>query len=239
MYTLCPQCHYVHTLGAEQLAPRGGQVRCARCEHVFNALDRLYDDYPDGRRLAFRRSNDAPVPELGRKPAPRSRAEAIEPPVQPRPRRWPWAVLVAVLTLATAVNLAWTFREALPRDGAIAGFLRGLAVPGFEPEPVFRDPSRIHLVTRDIHDHPTRPGVLVLSATFVNLAPRAQPYPGVAVTLRDRDDRPIAARQFSPADYLLRAPREGELLAPDQQVPILLEFADPGQQATGFELEFH
>lgn len=238
MFTLCPQCHYVHTLGAAELAPRAGLVRCVRCEHSFNALDRLYDDYPDGRREAHARNAAAPVPELGRKPAPSAPVQDMEPPVRAQPLRWPWIALVSLLALATLVNLAWTFRDAVPRDGALATTLDRLSVPGFEPPAPYRDPSRIHLVTRDIHDHPTRPGVLVLSATFVNLAPEAQPYPDLAVTLRDRDNRAIAARLFSPADYLVSAPGADRLLAPDEQVPVLLEFADPGEQATGFELDF-
>ncbi len=90
-----------------------------------------------------------------------------------------------------------------------------------------------------MHDHPTRPGILVLSATFVNLAGQSQPYPDVAVALRDSENRTVAARRFSPADYLLQPPGEGVRLASGQQVPILLEFADPGERATGFEITFH
>ncbi len=239
MYTLCPQCSFVHRLGAAELAPHSGTVRCVRCDKTFNALDRLYDDYPDGNKPAHRRDANADIPEVGRKPAPSMPAKVLEPPVQPKPLRWPWILAVSVLAVATVVNLTWTLREAIPKDGPIAKTLHRFSVPGFEPPPPFRDPSRIHLLSRDIHDHPTRNGVLVLSATFVNLADQAQPYPQLTVTLLDSDDRAIAARQFNPVDYLLRAPGADALLEPDQQVPILLEFADPGTRATGFELQFH
>jgi len=238
VYTLCPQCSSVHRLGAAELAARSGEVRCARCGKVFNALDRLYDDYPDGRRTAHGRVEGAEPPEVGRKPAPDFPAEPDEAPVSPRATRWPWIAALTVLALATAVNVAWTLRDVVPRDGALARTLHALSVPGFEPPAPFRDPTRIHLVTRDIHDHPSRAGVLVLSATFVNLADRAQPYPELAVTLKDADDRPIAARVFAPTDYLVQAPGPEALLPPDQQVPVLLEFADPGERATGFELDF-
>ena len=39
--TTCPQCSAAFYVGPEQLAAHRGDVRCGKCEHVFNALDRL------------------------------------------------------------------------------------------------------------------------------------------------------------------------------------------------------
>lgn len=238
MYTLCPQCETVHSLDARQLATATGKVRCARCDTTFQALDALYDQYPDNRQVPCRRQHDAEPPELGRKPVPRAPAQDADPPVQAGPARGPWVLLLAVLLIATVVNLAWTAQDLIPRDGKLAATLHRWSIPGFEPPPPFRDPSRIHLLTRDMHDHPTRPGVLVLSATFVNLADRGQPYPEVMVALKNSDDRVLAARIFEPADYLIQSPGPDAELASGEQVPLLLEFADPGERATGFELTF-
>lgn len=216
-------------------------MRCARCRKPFQALEALYDDYPDARR-APSLDGDAEPPEVGRKPQPRFPAGDLAPPAlaDSRKRRFPlgWALVLGVLAVATTLNLAWTFRAAIPPDSMVAETLQRLAVPGFEPPAEFRDPTRIHLLTRDIHDHPTRRGILVLSATFINLADQAQPYPQLTVSLKDPEDRVIAARRFAPADYLAGEPGEGALLAPGQQVPVLLEFGDPGERATGFELGF-
>lgn len=238
MYTLCPQCETVHPLDASQLATAGGRVRCARCETTFQALDALYDQYPDDRQTPCKRRQDARPPELGRKPAPRGPAQGHVPPVQAEQPRWPWVALLAVLGIVTLANLAWTARDLIPRDGELATTLHRWSVPGFEPPPPFRDPSRIHLLTRDMHNHPTRAQVLVLSATFVNLADQAQPYPEVMVALKDPEDRVLAARVFEPGDYLIQPPGPDAKLASGQQVPLLLEFADPGERATGFELTF-
>lgn len=238
MYTLCPNCDSVHPLNAGQLAADHGKVRCARCDTVFNALEHLFDDYPDKPRKAASHGQAA-TPEVGRKPAPEIPAASLEPPVQEHKSRWPWTLAVGVLVIATVMNLGWAFREAIPKDGPTARLLDSIGVPGFEPPPPFRDPSRIHLLARDIHDHPSRPGVLVLSATFINLAEQAQPYPAVAVVLKNSDNQPLAARRFEPADYLLSAPPEGAGLDPNEQVPLLLEFADPGERATGYDITFH
>ena len=81
-------------------------------------------------------------------------------------------------------------------------------------DPVACDQAAWDLVARDLHAHPTRPGVLVLSATFVNLADRAQPYPVVAVTLLDPDNAPLVARAFDPDEYLAG---DASALTEDQQ----------------------
>src|SRR5690606_10429998 len=41
LVTTCPQCSAAFYVGPEQLAAHRGDVRCGKCEHVFNALDRL------------------------------------------------------------------------------------------------------------------------------------------------------------------------------------------------------
>lgn len=238
MYTLCPNCDSVHPLTAEQLAAGKGKVRCARCETTFDALQQLFDDYPDKQRTPP--APDRPeTPEVGRKPSPGIPAASLEPPVQERKPRWPWGLAAGLLLIATALNLSWTFRDKIPKDGGMARLLDSAGLPGFAPPPPFRDPSRIHLLTRDIHDHPSRAGVLVLSATFINLAEQAQPYPEIAIVLKNSDNQPLAARRFAAKDYLLRAPGANALLDPNEQVPILLEFADPGERATGYDISFH
>lgn len=241
MFTLCPHCDTVHRVDAAALSQANGRVRCGGCGKAFNSLRHLFDDFPnrasDARRPAY--STSAPLlrVETNESGPPEDAQEA-------EPRAWwsrwsrhGWWALVAVLCLATVLNTAWLFRERISPDSAVGGWLHGIGVSGFEPPGEFRDPSLFHLVARDIHTHPTRPGVLVLSATFVNLAERAQPYPTVAVTLLDPDSRPLVVRSFPPEDYLA-VDTDTPKLTPNQHVPILLEFQDPGEKAVGFELAF-
>jgi hypothetical protein len=80
--------------------------------------------------------------------------------------------------------------------------------------------------------------MLVLSATFVNLATRTQRYPMLSVTLLDADNRPLARRVFEPREYLLTGVDPDDRMKPGVRTPLLLEFVDPGEQAVGFELVF-
>ena len=89
-----------------------------------------------------------------------------------------------------------------------------------------------------MHTHPTRSGILVLSLTFVNLAPRKQAFPELEVTLTDASNQPVARRRLQPAEYLRPGADVDAGLATDVYLPVLLELGDPGEQAVGFEIRF-
>ncbi|MGA9572565.1 MAG: DUF3426 domain-containing protein, partial [Lysobacterales bacterium] len=107
-----------------------------------------------------------------------------------------------------------------------------------EENGLLKDPQKIQLVSRDMHTHPTRSGILVLSLTFVNLAPRNQAFPELEVTLTDAANQPVAQRRLQPAEYLRPGADTRTGLAADVYLPVLLELGDPGDQAVGFEIRF-
>jgi len=148
-----------------------------------------------------------------------------------------WITVFALLALITVFNLAWTFRQPLLENDAVQVVLTAVGLVEPRPAEPFHDTSMIHLVSRDLHDHPAREGLLVLSATFVNRADQPQAYPDIRLTLSDDANEPLASRTFTPADYLPGG-APSELLAPMVHVPVLLEFVDPGNRAVGFELKF-
>ena len=241
MFTLCPRCKTVHAMSARLLSQAGGQVRCGQCGLGFSALERLYDTLPDGGATSSASAGGSSAPPVLGAPRPNtgdSPSDTIELLPLPPPRRWPWRVLAVVLVLVTAGNLAWTFRHQLAEQPQIRDLLARFDMPGIEPREPYRDPERIHLVSRDFHAHPSRPDVLVLSATIVNLAREAQQLPVLSITLMDADNRLLAAREFQPAEYVVPGTDPSFPLQPNVHTPILLEFVDPGEHAVGFELAF-
>ena len=244
MFTRCPECNDVHRLDAGLLADAAGRVRCGRCEHEFNALTRLFDHWPDQhtRPPPFKPGDATPV--LGRKestqdsevdlpPGPDSRGE-----LRRDPNRAAWIAMFVILLLITASNLAWTFREPLLANEHVRKALVGAGLAPMEETGPFRDSGRLHLVSRDMHKHPSRTGMLALSVVFVNRADQPQPYPGLEVTLTDASGLALARREFSAGDYLPGNGDRQALLAPNVHIPILLEFEDPGDNAVGFEISF-
>ncbi len=50
MITHCPSCHTHFRVHAEQLATRAGQVRCGKCNRVFDALEYLIEEIAPARK---------------------------------------------------------------------------------------------------------------------------------------------------------------------------------------------
>lgn len=216
-------------------------MRCAHCDLVFSALSSLFDDRPLSSESAPESDISFKEPVLGSiilqppEVSPASESDHARP---SRLHRWIWGGLLTLLVLVTLANLAWTFRTELLDLPAVQQLLARTGWAETEPDGPYRDAEKIHLVSRDMHQHPTLAGVLALSATFVNRAPETQPYPVIELTLTDAGNNAVARREFAPSDYLPGGlvPQTG--LAPGVHVPVLLEFADPGSTVTGFSLEF-
>jgi hypothetical protein len=59
----------------------------------------------------------------------------------------------------------------------------------------------------------------------------------VQLRLKDRGDKAVSSRVFTPAEYLAReSPRE-RLMAPGETTRAEMEVVDPGPDAYGFELD--
>ncbi len=132
LITTCAHCRARFRVTPQQLNAKQGQVRCGRCEKVFNgfeALERFPDDDTGGRLLAARESEESagavdldvlapePMPEI-ETIDPQIPAVAIEEPVHPSPATPARATARAVeLTLETQppkpISRAWSFGVAL------------------------------------------------------------------------------------------------------------------------------
>jgi predicted Zn finger-like uncharacterized protein len=247
MYTRCPACHAVHAVNAAALAASSGRYRCAKCSKVSNAIECLFDELPSA---GDRPPGAGELPVLGMpidlEAASRARREppdgdgaeeASENAGEGGSFRWlvraAWISIAVAVVGFSVVRLAeFTGRPLLDREGAVepASERQGAGQP-------YRDLDRIHLVSRELRDHPTQPGRLRLSATIVNRAERNQPYPVIEVALQDVAGRTLLTRRLEPSDYL-DTDRAAAGMAPGAYTPILVDLDDPGEQAVGFELEF-
>ena len=245
MYTRCPQCKSVHRLIAAELAHARGLVQCADCGRTFSALSFLFDEWPSGKPPSPAKGPHVRPPVIGRTKRPRYDADNLIPDDSDTdqksrpPHQVAWSLLAVVLVLVTIANLAWTFRDPLSEVPEINTWLKQNGWLEVEEEGLLSDPGNIQLVSRDMHTHPTRTGILVLSLTFVNLAERTQVFPLLEITLLDATNQAIAQRRFQPHEYLRSGADMESGLATDVFLPVLLELGDPGEQAVGFEIEFH
>jgi predicted Zn finger-like uncharacterized protein len=242
MFTRCPQCKTVHRLQAAQLSHAHGLVKCGQCGRSFSALNFLFDEWPAGEAYRPEKGARQGTPILGGEQRVDTRQDAAGTETGAINRRWTvrlaWALATFVLLLLTAANVGWTFRDSLAAHPDIGPWLERAGWLQHPPPGVLSAPQQLRLVSHDMHSHPTRAGILVLSMTIVNLAAESQVYPVLEVTLLDAVNQPVARRRLQPSDYLRPDADVGAGLAPEVYLPVLLEFADPGMRAVGFEIRF-
>jgi predicted Zn finger-like uncharacterized protein len=272
VYTRCPGCHTVHPVNAALLASGGGRYRCGKCNKVSNALEALFDAWPAaGARAPIlgqlpvlgltldlqaaarsRRSADGADAGEGQGESSADNAAADEAGAGHRGAGLRWLVRVTWITAALVIAVVVAFQvaefqgEPLLERAPLRSTIERLGL-GEEPAAApFRDLERIHVVSRELRSHPTLPGRLRLSATIVNRAARAQPWPDLEITLLDAAGQQVVRTQFSPADYLAAGSAAGRAtdsaagagMTPQAYLPLTLDLDDPGRQAVGFELEF-
>jgi predicted Zn finger-like uncharacterized protein len=253
VYTRCPGCHTTHALSAGLLAQGGGRYRCGKCQKVCNALDALFDEYPDA---GDKPPTTGDLPVLGVKldleEARQSRldpehaslvGERQEPAGEPRRARSGLARLVwiagaAVVAIAVAFEWSDFQQKPLLEQPAVQSWMIRLGIREPSPDPIFRDLEQIVLVSRELKTHPLREDMLRLTATIVNRAAKTQPYPELEVLLLDSRGVEISRKLFTPEDYLAENSSTISGMTPQAYLPLILDLPDPGREAVGFELNF-
>jgi predicted Zn finger-like uncharacterized protein len=250
VYTRCTDCHTVHPVSAAILARSGGRFRCGKCNKTGNALEALFDEWPNAGDKPPE-AGDLPVlglsidldaaaeSRLGPEAAEPTGEETEQPTGRARLLRLSWVSLAVVTLAVTAYLYAEFVDRPLPEHPMVRDALIGLGLkepPRAEP---YRALSYIHLVSRELRSHPSRPGMLQLSATIVNRAAQTQPYPELEVVLLDAGGQALDNHRFPPRDYLASGIPSGSGMTPQAYLPVVLNLPDPGKQAVGFEINFH
>ncbi|MGH8500926.1 MAG: DUF3426 domain-containing protein [Gammaproteobacteria bacterium] len=145
-------------------------------------------------------------------------------------------VIVSLLLLA---GYAYHERERLAASPLVTDWMaRACRYIGCEV-PSRRAPDQIKIVDREVTSSPARRDTLRVTATLVNKAPRAQPYPRMRVALTNLQGTVVAVNRFEPADYLPPDIRPDALMTPDERIDIRVEVPDPGVNAVAFEFSFY
>jgi hypothetical protein len=227
------------------LAQGGGSYRCGKCKQTNDALASLFDERPAaGERPPA--AGDMPVLGLtiDLEAAARARREPADATAETdggkpaagysRAARFGWIALTVATLVAVIILSADYFDRPLPMRETLVRF--GLLDP--LPSKPYRNLSYIHLVSRDLRTHPTRPGALQLSATIVNRAAHTQPYPVLEVLLLNSAGMELSRQRFEPKDYLARGIPRDSGMTPQAYLPLVLDLDDPGARAVGFEINF-
>lgn len=170
----------------------------------------------------------------------------LPPPLQEeeKPRRGllsrlAWGLVLLLLLLAAAGQLAWFNRDALlSRYPQLMPWARRVC-EYFQCEVIrHRDVSAIKLLNRDVRDHPRYEGALLVNATIANESEVIQPFPVVQLVLFDTAGDIIGQRKFRPGEYLDDSIDRERGMPPGQPVHIVLEVTGPTAGAVSFEFRF-
>lgn len=143
-----------------------------------------------------------------------------------------------ILMVGLGVQYVYYQRAALADNPSVRPWLvRLCSVVGCEL-PLPRDPQRIELLARDVHSDPNANKALLISATFVNRAPFRQAYPLLGVRFSNVSGTLIAARYFTPSEYLPPGSSADTGIASGATVHVTLAVSDPGDKAVSYELNF-
>ena len=259
MVTRCPACGTNFRVYDEQLAARGGQVRCGQCATVFDALATLVAE-PEAADVetTLEPARVAPADELAQVEAFVARPVGSAAPPEPEislteseadfefgPRDaararlvtalWAFACFVAVVVLAAQIAHAYRGELALLWPGARPW----LGVLCREPRCTIPLPQHADLVSiesSELAAERAAAGVLTLSGVLRNRAHFAQALPSLEITLTDAQDRALARRVLAPRDYLGdRAGRDGAFAA-GSELSFKLHIDASGLGASGYRL---
>lgn len=209
LVTRCAVCGTAFSVQRDQLAARGGKVRCGKCGTVFDGVAALVDE--GAEHLAIDLSPQLGLFDPSRRPAQVERAadpNALLPEflAEPEPARrlaWLWALAAcaaAALLAGQAVVryraeiIAWApaTREAL--EAACRSLGCEVSLP--------RQLKLLVLDSYEVREHPQHDGVLVLDFVISNRAGFAQEYPALKLALTEGSSAAVASRVLLPREYL-------------------------------------
>ena len=236
MMTRCPACGTAFRVSEQQLGAHEGQVRCGRCDNLFDAIATLSAD------PATRPSRDKPSPP----PTSGSLAVLLGTekdssfefgPRAPRTASRVWWIGSLLLLLALLAQGGYRYR------GEIA-----VLVPETKPllermcaefdcdVPLPRRAELLSIESSDLQADGSHPNVMVLTATLRNRAAFVQAYPALELSLTSAEGQTVARRVLLPKDYVVQPalPEAGFAAGSELQIRVYIEAA--ALKPTGYRL---
>jgi predicted Zn finger-like uncharacterized protein len=151
--------------------------------------------------------------------------------------RWAVRGIAGALVLTLIVQVVHHYRSELADTSLLRGPLTAIYQLLGQPLAPRWDIANYEIRQLGASNDGVAAGDLLVRASISNRAARDQPLPLLRVVMQDRFGNRVAARDLIPAEYLGRGAPPVSLMAPGQRVDVQVAFQDPGQAATGFEID--
>lgn len=242
--TVCPHCNTRFKITKAQLEAHHGMVRCGHCLQAFDTGPNFTPDQLDLQlELPIL---DKPIAARDSKMTvlrPMTLAEQVAfikddgNEYNFKRRAWPWAIASLLLLLTLIAQSAYFSRVDL-----------AARVPGLKPAlvdycrilncavPLPQHTDLISIESSELVADPANATQISLNALLRNRASYAQAFPDLELTLNDIDDKPLARRTFTPANYLPLAENEATGLPPNHEINIKLHLNTGSLKPSGYRL---
>lgn len=157
-----------------------------------------------------------------------------------RMRRWYqrklWPSLSILALLALIIQIGWFKFDYFSRaEPYRTGYLFLCPYLGCQV-PTLVDTRRIIASNLVVREHPDTQGALAVDVMLINSAPFEQPFPDLLLAFTDMNENPVAARRFTPKDYLGGELVGRELMPQNQKIHVTLDLIDPGAEAVNYHI---
>lgn len=247
MKATCPHCKTVFLITAAQLKVADGEVRCGVCRKVFKVINT--------EQLKTKLA-EAKQPKTASDPQQQDIFNDDEFAEEPRPLipdnirhkastgsnhlrgGIAWGFGILLLSLSMAGQYIWFNRDDLAQHTQLKPWLTQLCVLAKCELANKREPDKIEMLSRNVFTHPNIKNALMISVSMKNNAEHAQSYPDVEIGFSNIRGGTVAARRFTPGEYLNVDNNKLKAMVAGATVNFSLEIQDPGKEAMTYEFSF-
>lgn len=152
----------------------------------------------------------------------------LSPSLAPR-TLWPFVLISLLLLISLGLQAAYHFRGELSRNFSVADqTFKALNIA----VPLAQDVKLVSIQTSDLQSA-NQPNQLVLLATLRNMAPYAQAWPALELTLTNTYDAVLVRKVLLPSDYL---PPDASPVFPPGETSIRLQLEAANANPAGYRL---
>ncbi|MFA6014266.1 MAG: DUF3426 domain-containing protein [Gallionellaceae bacterium] len=160
----------------------------------------------------------------------------IKAPLKKR-RQWPWVIVAILLMAGLSLQGIFFYRVEIAAQ-----------LPGLKPQlqqycavlhcsiALPQKPDLISIESSDLEADPVQANIVTLNAILRNMAHHVQAYPTVQLSLTDLEDKVIARRNFTPADYLKTGEDEKLGLSANREISVKLSLDTLELKPAGYKL---
>src|SRR5690606_32621850 len=148
-----------------------------------------------------------------------------------------WTLLSLLMLILLVTQVAWVQFDNLSRIQPYRAAYEFICPVIGCTVPTLIDRSKIRVRNLLVRKHPDLADALMVDVIVLNNAPFEQPFPDLVMAFSDIVGGPVAARRFTPREYLAGELAGVKLMPQNQPIHISMELVDPGEESVNYKNE--